>query len=749
MSLRINQNVMSLSTYASLSQTSSRLEKSIQKLSSGMRINSASDDGAGLAISEKMRRQIRGLSRAVNNAQDGISMIQTAEGALNESQSILQRMRELAIQSSNDTLTSNDRLEIQKEVSQLKDELNHISTSTEFNTKKLLDGSQTALISASSKSAKGLIVGALNGGGGTYDVDLKLLAGGVSEMQRSQIYTINNDSGKLADGETKLQSIAQFYDSNGVFVLDTPQTLTLHGNGKTAKVTLDGQMSLDNLAADIQNSILSRSGLEIQNTTVKTVNTAQSQLAGVGGYLQIVSGSIGSSGQITLSSDQEVLNALGMSITREAVESRVEVTLTDSFGYARRTTTETDRVSGLLDGIDIQFDSQAAQIAGTQGLEAGLLISSAAQLVVSAGGVDTTITVASGHWTMEGLARTINSQITAVDGLKASVVDGELRLAYDKPATTAASIANTVNLSGIAGGAKALGFLAGTYSGFVDAQKDQSAIRQGFSTFVDLSGAGTAEFSIGDGLTAAITVQVSLTSAVNTADMMLFADFQAEVHRQAALVSAAVAVRVDQVGSSMVFTSTRVGNENLDNQAAYTSMLSLSLVTGTATGTSSLGTSRLQQMLGIESGVTAKGSGDKNFKMHVVDKISQLQIGADQGQTMKIAIGDMSAAALGVDRLDLTTVEGAGKAMGALNKALDIVSGERGKLGASQNRLEFAINNLRNSHSNLTASESRIRDADIAMEMIEFTRNQIISQAGTAMLAQANMMPQGVLQLLG
>lgn len=167
MSLRINQNVLALSTYGNVSQTSSRLEKSIQKLSSGLRINSAADDAAGLAISEKMRRQIRGLSRAVLNAQDGISMIQTAEGALGESHSILQRMRELAIQSSNDTLTSNDRLEVQKEVNQLKLDLDRIANGTEFNTKKLLDGSQTALISASSNSVAGLVNGNASGAAGT------------------------------------------------------------------------------------------------------------------------------------------------------------------------------------------------------------------------------------------------------------------------------------------------------------------------------------------------------------------------------------------------------------------------------------------------------------------------------------------------------------------------------------------------------------------------------------------------------
>ncbi|NLF95477.1 MAG: flagellin, partial [Candidatus Riflebacteria bacterium] len=247
MSLRINQNVLAVGTYSSVANTASRLEKSIQKLSSGMRINGAADDAAGLAISEKMRRQIRGLSRAVLNAQDGISMLQTAEGALGESHSILQRMRELAIQSSNDTLTSNDRLEIQKEVTQLKQDLNRISRNTEFNTKKLLDGSQSALISASSNSVEGLVNGAVNGGG-DYNVELELLRAGISEMQRSQILTVKDASGKLADGGTQLQSIAQFYDANGVFVLDTPQILNINGNGRTIGITIDGQMSLDNLA---------------------------------------------------------------------------------------------------------------------------------------------------------------------------------------------------------------------------------------------------------------------------------------------------------------------------------------------------------------------------------------------------------------------------------------------------------------------------------------------------------------------
>ena len=178
MSMRINQNVLSQQTYANLSSANGRLESSISKLSSGLRINSAGDDAAGLAISEKMRRQIKGLGRAKLNAQDGISMIQTAEGALTETQSIIQRMRELALQSANDTLTSNDRLEIQKEVEELKKQVDSIAESTEFNTKKLLNGNQSALISTSSQSIEGFVSGNV-GAGGDYSVSLYTVSGGV------------------------------------------------------------------------------------------------------------------------------------------------------------------------------------------------------------------------------------------------------------------------------------------------------------------------------------------------------------------------------------------------------------------------------------------------------------------------------------------------------------------------------------------------------------------------------------------
>jgi flagellin len=139
--MRINNNLMAMNTHRALGTANNNISKSMEKLSSGYRINRAGDDAAGLSISEKMRAQVRGLTQASRNAQDGISMIQTAEGALNETQSILQRMRELAVQASNDTNVAKDRTAIKDELTELTSEIDRIASSTTFNEKNLLDGS--------------------------------------------------------------------------------------------------------------------------------------------------------------------------------------------------------------------------------------------------------------------------------------------------------------------------------------------------------------------------------------------------------------------------------------------------------------------------------------------------------------------------------------------------------------------------------------------------------------------------------
>ena len=233
------------------------------------------------------------------------------------------------------------------------------------------------------------------------------------------------------------------------------------------------------------------------------------------------------------------------------------------------------------------------------------------------------------------------------------------------------------------------------------------------------------------------TIGTGSAAMLQAPDMVKMTTFQANVN---SALAGTVAVRLDPVGAAMAFTSTRVGNENRDNTTAYTSMVTLTGI--------SAGKNMILDKFGLSEG-TSKGSGDSNFRIHVKDNSSQFQIGADQGEVMKVGISNMSTKALGIDNLDLTSVTGANEAMGKIDRAIDLVSSERAKIGAFQNRLSYAINNLRSSSTNMISSESRIRDTDIAKEMIEFTRDQIMQQSGTAMLAQANSIPKGVLSLLG
>jgi flagellin-like hook-associated protein FlgL len=200
MALIVNHNIPALQSYNAVNMTSGALEKSIQKLSTGLRINSAADDAAGLAISEKMRAQIRGLDRAVMNSQDGISMIQTAEGALVETQSILQRMRELSVQAANDTLTQQDRAYIQLEIDQLREEVSRVGNTTQFNKKKLLDGSAAALWSTDKQATKAIIKGGLrqidpfgqkNSFEGNFIIDINAAAG-KAQVQKSDVFTIKH-----------------------------------------------------------------------------------------------------------------------------------------------------------------------------------------------------------------------------------------------------------------------------------------------------------------------------------------------------------------------------------------------------------------------------------------------------------------------------------------------------------------------------------------------------------------------------
>jgi flagellin len=220
--MRINHNIAALNTYRQLGAANNGQMKSMEKLSSGLRINRAGDDAAGLAISEKMRGQIRGLEMASKNSQDGISLIQTAEGALNETHSILQRMRELAVQSANDTNNTDDRTALQNEMDQLAKEIDRISNNTQFNTKNLLNGSfsgtaltfqvgsnsgQVIALTIGTMSASALSVGS-GTGEATTGLDISTATANFSSVIASvntAIQTVSSERSKLGAYQNRLE----------------------------------------------------------------------------------------------------------------------------------------------------------------------------------------------------------------------------------------------------------------------------------------------------------------------------------------------------------------------------------------------------------------------------------------------------------------------------------------------------------------------------------------------------------------
>ena len=221
----INHNMNALNAHRNMATNTSAAGKSMEKLSSGLRINRAGDDAAGLAISEKMRGQISGLEQASRNASDGISLIQTAEGALNETHNILQRMRELAVQGANDTNTSDDRVAIEEEMSQLTEEISRISETTEFNGQSLLKGtfSGSFQIGANSNQTIGLQIG------GTSSNDLGLTGGVKLSYEKS------TDASKLSEGTYKVVE-----EGNNKFLKDAKDQIVgkITESGAATKVTL-------------------------------------------------------------------------------------------------------------------------------------------------------------------------------------------------------------------------------------------------------------------------------------------------------------------------------------------------------------------------------------------------------------------------------------------------------------------------------------------------------------------------------
>ncbi|AOR24723.1 flagellin Hag [Clostridium taeniosporum] len=282
----INHNMNAMNAHRNMAMNTVNSGKSMEKLSSGLRINRAGDDAAGLAISEKMRGQIRGLDQASRNAQDGISLIQTAEGALNETHSTLQRMRELAVQASNSTNTDTDRAEIQKEINQLTSEINRIGNNTEFNTQKLVDGTQKL-------------------SGTTGGLQLQIGAN-ANQSFKIDIYDMRSKalgiSGETSEGAAKL---TKGNTTNGVAITDDEVTLTNEAKFTKSDKLTDNSGS-DEYALDVSSFEKATAAVKVFDKAIEQVSAERSKLGAFQNRLEHTINNLGTSSENLTAAESRV-----------------------------------------------------------------------------------------------------------------------------------------------------------------------------------------------------------------------------------------------------------------------------------------------------------------------------------------------------------------------------------------------------------------------------------------------------------
>ncbi len=537
--MRIGNNLNSLNSWRHLNHSDRNMQRTMQRLSSGLRIAITADDPTGQAMSQRLRSQSRSMNQAARNGQDTISLLQTAEGAMQEIQEVLHRMRELSIQAANDSLTQSDRWEIQREIDQLRNEITKIANTTEYNGMKLLVGNNSKMDDAE-RFTRVFVRDTLSHvdqfgtdvkSEGNYRLRVEAEAG-VAQVQKSNIMTLKEpaeDGRTVARQDTQLHEIQQFYTAEGGFMLEEGRSLTIiQGNDRRATITLYRNNTIGDVQERLQTAIAKDfdqqklvAGEDPFASYVETGDVSGPEA--VEGTFLLRSALAGNDGDFHFVGDDDLLSAFGFTAIQASSEHRYHLSVEDAHsGEVLRENIEVvgNYFAGVVHhGVDVQ-------VAGDTGVEA--------------------------------------------------VWDAESK--------------------------------------------------------------------------------------------------------------------------SFVFKDGALQAETID--------------------------------------------------IHLHETSRFFHLGANPFQGIGIAIGDLRAEALGVDRLMVLDKDLATEAISKIERAAAMVSDEQGSMGALQNRVEHAVSYLQISTINLQASESRIKDADMAFEMMQYTRTQIIMQAGTSMLAQANMRPQSILQLI-
>jgi len=764
MSMVIGTNVASLTAQRHLETSRASMETSMERLSSGNRINSAMDDAAGLAISDRMTSQINGLGQAVRNANDAMSLGQTAEGALDESTAILQRMRDLAVQASNGTNSDVDKTALNDEVSQLKSELTRIADTSKFNDSSLLDGSFTsktfqigamggetislsinqmdaASLGAIVGSSAGSVAGSSNGTQLTASVDAKV--GGTISIQGganggAAITSSDNIVGtSVVDGTAATSEVA------ATSWTDTFTVSAVAGNGDA--------VSWD-LGSGVTASYTVVSGDD--KTSINTTATAIASGLSASGFTFNAS-----SGVITATRTAGEYNAEGAATVTQGIATAA-TQYTDSFQITTAGADD-DNISWNLGDETVVYEIDTGAGGGSDNISS---INNTATSVAAG------LTAAATGYTFAASGDTITATRTAAG---AHATEGAITV------TGTGTMAGTEGTA-VAGTAAVPGTLAGSdaaASAGTDLVSAKLATQwQGSQTF-------TAGAKTGDVIN--FTIGGSLTSYTAMADTATASDLTNEIAANMSIAG----YSVGSAGNDVVINKNAAGadsgglksdvtqrtatvataeNEYVGVSASATSgdkvTISVNgdsfthdftstpgtvaltvddMVSSWNTGTSGFRTGYTAVGLNAAGAENAAGAGDTvSFAL----KADQAGTAGNFDMTANFQANAGVGGSVAITSIDLTS--SASDAILSIDQAIKEVGQERSKLGAFQNRLDHTVSNLQSMVENTSAARSRINDTDYATESANLAKAQVLQQAGTAMLAQANASGQSVLSLL-
>ncbi|WP_328799422.1 flagellin N-terminal helical domain-containing protein [Sandaracinobacteroides hominis] len=706
------------------------LNTAMERLSTGLRINSAKDDAAGLAIAQRMTADVRGLSVAIRNAGDGISLAQTAETAMGEVTNMLQRMRELSMQAATGTISVDDRKALQAEVTQLVGEIDNVANRTNFNGIKLLDGSstklalqtgsragQTVTMSIGSARAGDLGTGSVPGltSTGAFETsaanlvtnqalqgnDLRI--NGVVISSSRDIDDTLSSVGKEASAIAKAAAINRASSETGVRAVVGSTTMTgsaMTAAALTGTVTINGvttgSITTTANAAASRTSVVDAINLISGQTGVRAIDTGDSNL---GIRLEASDGRNIEISLNTLTAAATGLKTGAQSGTFSLVSESGGPIVVDSVG------------SGRL--------SRAGLAAGSFDRGVSTVSSDARAVASSATGADTKV-LNTGDLVLNGVA--IRASKAADDTFSDTTAGSSNKAA--SAIAIAAAINESSGQTGVTATARSL-TLDATTTTVIGADATTDIYINGQAISVSLAAADSAQqtrenvvsainnYTGSTGVTAVDNGRGGLSlTAADGRNISVWVDSDDATAANFGLGSATIA------GTGTSYTVTGV-TDPTDVSAA---------TVNTAYAQVTLSSSKaIDVRAGSQGFATASNFTSLGFEEN--------RYGADLG-------------GLKVQDVDISTQDGATAALSSIDEALKSISINRAELGAVQNRLEATINNLTSANTNTIASRSRIQDADFAVETTNLARGQILTQAAQAMLAQANQSQQGVLQLL-